>query len=210
MKLYLSSYRIPHLESLLQLAGMPASEIKMAIIPNAKDYYAVRARNFKLRQTEEYMSAIGIRSETVDLKEYDDPAALRGKLSAFNMIWVSGGNTFCLRYEMKRSGFEKIIRQLLEDGIVYCGESAGTCVAGFSLKGLEKEDEPEFAESIFWDGLGWVDRFILPHADNPAFSDDAEYTRGLYKNDGRYIEIDDNQVLIIDGDTEKIVTGSQL
>lgn len=66
----------------------------------------------------------------------------------------NGGNTFSLRYEMKRSGFEGAIRQLLDDGIVYGGDSARALVAGLSIAGIESVDRPEFAEEIINEGLG--------------------------------------------------------
>ena len=54
----------------------------------------------------------------VDLREYDNSEPLSNELRKSDLIWAAGGNTFCLRYEMKRSGFEGCIRELLTEGKV--------------------------------------------------------------------------------------------
>lgn len=206
MRLYLCSYRIPNAEELFKLVNKKPEQISVAVIPNAKDYYADRARQFKINQTNEYLSSFGLRPQTVDLKNYEDPKDINNELQKHDLIWVSGGNTFCLRHQMRRSGFEKIIKDLLnEDLIVYAGESAGACAAGNSLKGFETADEPEFAEEIIWEGLNILPNFILPHTDNPMFAGDIEYARQFYKDDPSVIELTDSQAFIVDGAQKRIV-----
>lgn len=206
MKLYLSSYRIPLPDKLFELTGKQPAEIKAAIIPNAKDYYADRPRTVKHQEATDYLNDLGIESKIVNLRDHDESELLKKVLRSYDIIWVVGGNTFCLRYEMQRSGFEKIIRELLDEGIVYVGESAGACVAGNSLRGLEPSDNPEFAESILWDGLNLVPNFILPHTDNPMFTQDTETAREIHHGDPTVLELADSQVLIINEDAQEIIT----
>lgn len=211
MKLFLTSYRIPDLAAYLSLFTKPASELRIAIIPNAGDYYADRARAVKLRDyiNDYWRAVLGINPEAVDLRDYHHRTdALEVKLKTFDGIWVGGGNTFCLRHEMKASGFDSIIRSLLDHGIVYGGESAGACVAGISLKGLEGADNPEFSESIIWEGLSLVPYMMSPHSDNAMFADDTEIIRQLYKNDPSLKELTDNQALLINGSTERLIQGT--
>ena len=207
MKLFLTSYRIPAPEDLFKLVNKKPSEISVAIIPNAKDYYAERARNFKINEMTEFIANFGMKPELLDLREYNDATSLKEKLAEKQLIWVSGGNTFCLRYEMKRSGFDKVIDDILSAGVVYAGESAGACVAGTTLKGLEGADEPAFAEDQVWEGLNLLPNFVLPHADNPMFADDTKQTLELYKNDPKLITLNDNQALVVDNGQSRVVTG---
>lgn len=204
MRAYLSSYQIPTPKDLLHLVGKPANSTRTAIIPNAKDYYAPRARSIKIGEKSEYLASIGLQSETVDLLAFTDSGLLKTKLQTFDCLWVVGGNTFCLRYAMHYSGFDKIIKNLLSDGLVYIGESAGACVAGTTLKGVETADNPDYSEQIIWDGLGLLPNILLPHADNPAFADDVDYVRELYKNDASLLELNDDQALIVNGETQRI------
>lgn len=206
MKLYLCSYRIPHLESLIALADKGSKPLMVAYIPNAKDYYAERARRFKLQSVKEYLQQQGLVPEIIDLRDFHTPESLKEALSVFDVLWVGGGNTFCLRYEMQRSGFDQIVRDLLDQGIVYAGESAGACAAGKTLKGVEKADEPAFAEEVIWEGLHILDRYVLPHSDNPMFAEDVAYNHELYAGDNRLLELTDSEAYIINGDHEERIS----
>ena len=204
MKLCLTSYRIPQPEHLLKLIDKPANETKLAVIPNAKDYYADRARAVKIKESQDYLSALGFNPQTVDLRSYRDTKKLKKELERYDAIWVMGGNTFCLRYEMRESGFDQLLPQLLESGIVYVGESAGACVLSPSLSGLEQEDEPLFSEDIIWEGLGIVDKFILPHADNPWMQDSINYARSKHSL-SETLELKDSEMHIVNGEKAETI-----
>lgn len=207
MKLYLSSYRIPTPNDLAQLLGKPLNEVSVALIANAKDYYIERARNFKVADLVEYIQQLGLKVEIVDLRDYDDADLLKEKLAGYDLIWAMGGNTYMLRYQMRRSGFEKIISSLLKDGVVYGGDSAGALVAGASVAGVESADEPEFAEELIKDGLGLVPFAILPHVDNPEFTDVLPVFRNIHEDKNEIIELKDSQAVIFDGRGHRIVEG---
>lgn len=63
----------------------------------------------------------------------------------------------------------KIIASMLkEDEIVYGGFSAGACVAGSTLKGLEIVDDVNsvvegYSSEIIWEGMSLVSTAIVPH-----------------------------------------------
>lgn len=208
MKLYLCSYRIQLPEALAGLLGKPLSDTTVAVIPNAGDYYIQRAKQYKIGQIHEHLKGHGLQPETVDLQDFSDGQKLLEKLKSFDMVWVSGGNTFCLRYEMQRSGFDDIVNELLEH-VVYAGESAGAVVAGTSLKGIEAADIPEFAEAVIEDGLSLVPKFILPHADNERFAEANEVARQIHAAD-QTILLNDNQAYVVDGESKRVVTRSPI
>jgi len=207
MKLYLSSYRIPTPNDLSELLGKSLNEVSVALIPNAKDYYIERARNFKVNDLVEYMQQLGLKVEIVDLRDYNDANVLKQKLTGYDLIWAMGGNTYMLRYEMRRSGFEKVIKELLDAGIVFGGDSAGALVAGVSIAGVESADEPEFAEEIIEDGLELVPFAILPHVDNPEFTDVLPIFRNIHQDKNEVIELKDSQAVIFDRENHHIVEG---
>jgi len=198
MKLYLSSYRIPVPEKLIDLVGKPANEITVAVIPNAKDYYSARAKKFKVDDFCEFLKTLNMSSAVVDLQDYSDEKILEQELRKYDLIWAVGGNTFCLRYEMRRSGFENIIAGLLEDGMVFGGDSAGAIVAGRSLTGVELADEPEFAEVVINEGLRLVEFGIVPHADSQDYGQAIPEMRAAQEKEGETILLNDNQAIVID------------
>ena len=204
MKLYLSSYRIPVPDELRKLLGKPLGETSVALIPNAADYYSKLAWEFKVRELVRYMEQLGLKVDVVDLRGYNDPTTLRDKLTAHDLIWVMGGNTYILRYEMRRSGFERVIKELLDTGIVYGGDSAGALVAGSSIAGIESADEPEFAEEVIEEGLTLTPFLILPHVDNPAFASILPIFKNRHQGKD-IIELKDSQAIVFDNGNHHIV-----
>lgn len=208
MKLYLSSYRIPTPNDLAELLGKSLDGVSVALIPNAKDYYIKRAKDFKTGDLVAYMQDLGLKVDVVDLQDYSDSEILKEKLSAYNLIWAMGGNTYMLREQMHRSGFDGIINGLLDAGIVYGGDSAGALVAGQSIAGVESADEPEFAEELIKEGLDLVPFVILPHVDNPEFASVLPEFRSIHQ-DKDIIELKDSQAVVFDGNKHKIVEASE-
>lgn len=191
------------------LIGKTPSQTKVAILPNAKDYYSNHVRNLKAAEILTYFLEKGFNPEIVDLLDYNSPTDLYRRLGVFDVIWANGGNTFCLRYEMKRSGFEHIIRDLLDKGIVYAGESAGAIVAGSSLDSIETADNPEYSEGVIWEGLNLTNTYILPHVGNPAFEEANQIARSKHSDEPGYIELTDNQACVVNSDHYRIVDADE-
>lgn len=202
MKLYLSSIRIPVPAELAKLLGKALNGASVALIANANDYYSERARTYVVNNLVVYFEALGLKVDMIDLRDYsnDRAGALKQKLAGHDLIWAMGGNTFILRYEMRRSGFEKIIKELLDDeSVVYGGDSAGALAAGLAINGIETADIPEFAEEVIDDGLKLVPFVVLPHIDNPEFVEAVATVRAMHASDSQLIELKDSQVVIFDG-----------
>ena len=207
MKLYLSSMDIPNTSALVGLIEKPLSHCRMALITNAKDYYNERLRAYKIREGIARLSVHGFAIDEIDLRNFHNRSdELKNELSSYDIIWAYGGNTHCLRDEMHQSGFDTIIRDLLEKGIVYGGESAGALVAGTSIKGFQHYDIPEAAEHIMWDGLKLIDKYIVPHANNTFYSDAITEVITSNKDNSNFIALDDNQALVVNGDSQKITS----
>ncbi len=206
MKLYLSSIDIPTPDDLAELIGKPLADVSVALVPNAKDYYSDRARNFIIDKRVALFESLGMKVTVVDLREFDDSASLKQTLSRYDLIWAGGGNTFMLRYEMRRSGFESIIQELLKNGIVYGGDSAGALVAGASLGGinLEAADEPEFAEEVIEEGLKLAPYTIIPHVDNAEFNEVMVAVEARADQD-KLIKLKDSQAVIFNDNDFEII-----
>ncbi len=210
MKLYLSSIDIPTPDDLVELLGKSLSGTTVALIPNAKDYYVERAWNFVIGQRIKLFESLGMTVTTVDLRKYNDGAVLEGVLASQDLIWAMGGNTFILRYEMRRSGFEEVIQQLLKKGIVYGGDSAGALVAGISIGGLniESADEPQFAEKVIEDGLGFAPYIIVPHVDNAEFEEVMKTVEARPDQD-KIIKLKDSQAVIFNNSNYRIANAQK-
>lgn len=207
MKLYLTSYRIPDIAVLEDLVGKQTSQIKVGVIPNAKDYYAPRARAVKIRLVTTYLEGLGMKPGVVDLYDYHTAEQLAPVLKQYDLLWAMGGNTFCLREAMYGSGFDEAVHEALEAGVVYGGESAGTCVAGNDLRGIEYADPPEYAEKPLWKGLKLANHYFIPHADNEDF---AWAIQPIIESRGKgadTIILNDNQAWVVNGAESWKITG---
>jgi dipeptidase E len=216
MKLYLSSYMIgDHLDRLISLAGGDGAS--MAVITNALDYIPDEARKAYARSGRDpvaYCTSQGFVASALDLRDYFGRTdALLAVLSKFKVVWAVGGNSFLLRRAMRHSGFDLIVSVLLERGQVYGGWSAGSCVAGDSLRAVAEMDEPNRLapgypdEQPVWDGLGLVPFTIVPHFD----SDHAEAV-GASKaaawavtNRIDHRTLQDGAVVVVDGGPPEIL-----
>lgn len=209
MKLYLSSYRIPNSSELFELLDKKPNDVKVAVIPNAKDYYSDYVKNLKNADLLTYLEALGLTNcETVDLNEYTSlrKSALQEKLHEFDLIWVNGGNTFCLRYAMRKSGFDQIIREVVDAGVVYGGESAGAIVAGNTIKGAELADEPTFAKEQIYEGLRLANAYIIPHTDSPEWADTMAQIQSDYDGLDQVIALKDSQAYLVNDDDKRVVS----
>ena len=71
------------------------------------------------------------------------------ELTQYDMIVFCGGNARTLLGEINRTGFAKLLKQAIENGLVYLGISAGSMVAAGN----------------FSDGLGYLANPLIPHAE---------------------------------------------
>ncbi len=111
------------------------------------------------------LASLGFLVTEIDLR--DDLAAAK-RLPEADVIWVRRGNVFVLRRALADSGADAIVVDLLErDAIVYAGYSAGVCVLASDLRGPERVDDVTAVHDPTYDGLGVLDRPVVPHVDSP-------------------------------------------
>lgn len=81
-----------------------------------------------LKWHKDKMDDLGIDYEEIDIEGKSDDE-LREIFKDKNAVFVEGGNTFYLLKAVWGSGFDKVITELLEKGVVYVGASAGSYIA---------------------------------------------------------------------------------
>ena len=161
MKLYLSSAGVPNTKELLKLFPQGAV-LTVAIVLNARDFYPEEIRTQEVDVLQKTLAGIGFAPTLIDLVAMKG-SELQDELAKYSLIWFMGGNSFYLNYIVRESGLAGLLCPLLENGLVYGGESAGAVLASATLHGVESMDDPKEAPEIIWDGLGLVDIGIVPH-----------------------------------------------
>jgi len=74
------------------------------------------------------MIDVGFSIEDVDIKGKNEKE-LRKMLKDKDIVYVQGGNTFYLLKYVKESGFDKVVKELIQKGLIYIGVSAGSYIA---------------------------------------------------------------------------------
>jgi dipeptidase E len=189
--------------SLTELVGKASGEISFALIENAAD--VIPNSKDWLDGFRNMLRINGYQLELIDLRKCNHQA-LSEKLAAKDVIWLGGGNTYYLRWILKETGADEIIRKHVMDGKVYAGWSAGSVVAGPTLQFFDTMDNIMESPEIIMDGLHLTEIVVVPHLDNKEFSEDAKFANHQLLNAGyQTVLLKDNEALIITGKKHRII-----
>jgi dipeptidase E len=171
MKLYLSSYRFG--DRFSELVEALPTGARIAVVSNALDNIPAAQRAAYARSVFDPLAAfndLGFSAYDLDLRNYfDRQGDLESALSGTSLVFATGGSAFLLRRAMRQSGFDDVImRRMLSGDLIYGGWSAGACVAGSDLFGLDLMDDHKaladgYDAPTIWEGLGLLDYCIVPH-----------------------------------------------
>lgn len=206
MKLFLASTNItPELEPHFKnLVGKNFSDIRFALIENAADPYSEAQKEF-VYETRNAFQSLHMDLELIDLRKYKSNKDICTDLKKFDVIWVGGGNTFYLRWIFKESGFDTVITQLINEGIVYGGGSAGAIIAGPTLEKFDLVDDVSKSPAFLNDGLNLINLILIPHWGYEKFQTKLQKIENYYENTSyKVVTLSDDQALVIDGASQTI------
>jgi dipeptidase E len=174
MRLFLSSWYLRDDQRPSALRPVDGAG-RAGIVLNALDEFG-STRDRGIGRERRPLEDLGYACEELDLRHYfDAPDALVERLGTLDLVWAVGGNSFVLARAMAASGFIDAAQARLADpAFVYGGYSAGSCLAGPDLAGIDLVDDP----TVIPDGyprdveprcLGLITFRILPHwrSDHP-------------------------------------------
>ncbi|MBA3757368.1 Type 1 glutamine amidotransferase-like domain-containing protein [Candidatus Saccharibacteria bacterium] len=211
MRLFLSSYRAGNYSN--RLVEIFGKGVKVAVITNAKDYKSKEERKESVDEVINFFLELGLKSTEIDLRDYFSKTKnLERELRKYQAVWLAGGNTFILRRALSYSGADKILSDMArKNEVVLGGESAGACVVGPTLRGVEHGDDPDIAPAgyqseIIWSGLNLVRYSLIPHYGAEAFADESLRMENYLKTSGLpYKTLTDTQALLLNGSKEEFL-----
>lgn len=209
MKLLLTSAGLtnrPIAKALVQLAGIPASKIRLAFIPTAANVEG-GDKGWLIDNLHQLNQQGYQQVDIVDISAVPR-VVWEKRLKEANVLFFGGGNTFHLMNWMRRSGLDKVLPSLLKTR-VYVGLSAGSCVAGPSITALDSElffDEKAIG-SRRTKGLGFVDLHFIPHLNSTYFKKvRAPLIKKLARQEREKVyALDDQCAIMVNGKKMKIV-----
>ena len=151
------------------------------------------------------LRALGLRIKEVEITQFDKNQITR-ILNDCDCIYVSGGNTFFLMQELRKTGTDKLIKEQVEMGKLYIGESAGTIILSPNIEYAKKMDDyltltPNFNDFA---GLDIIDFYPVVHFNSFPFE---EATRNIIDEYSHLPlkPITNQQAIVITGDAVSIL-----
>jgi len=115
-----------------------------------------------------------------------------GRLKDADMIWLAGGQPGYLMYWLRRFKIDKALLEILNNGTVLVGSSAGSMVMAKDLKVCDCYIDEEEAGASVIPGLGLVDFDFYPH-----FRDEQlDEIKAQYKGEKMYLVKDGEDIVV--------------
>lgn len=206
MKLLLTSSGLSKRDIGYALQGMfdkSPSDVKVGFIPTAANVEPYN-KDWVVSQFGQLQRYGFYQIDIVDIAA--DGVDWRTRLDACDMLWLSGGNTFYLLDQVRKTGFDEWLKENI-DSKVYVGGSASTILMTptIAVAGLEPGDEnvPGITDLT---GLGHVNFEVEPHCDAARIESVKEYAATT--NNSVYAIDDLTAIKVVDGNLEVISGGS--
>ncbi|MCX5386867.1 Type 1 glutamine amidotransferase-like domain-containing protein [Streptomyces sp. NBC_00083] len=202
MPLFLTSIACEVMDQIVVHLNRDPHELKVAFIPTASNPSRTKEGTENDRAK---LRDLGFHVTDVDIATTRQED-LRGALRHADVIFVGGGNTFHLLQEARRSGFDTMLREFIDDGTPYIGSSAGSVILGPTIEPIKMMDDPKEAPELdSYDGLGLIDFVPLVHYGNEEFVEEYKTALAeLYVAGPRFVLVRDHEFLTVDGDQWRI------
>lgn len=202
-KLFLASVVANTIEKLIEILPKPPNKLKVAFIPTAADPYGDK---WFVDEDRNKLKEKSFNVKDVDIKDKTKQELLN-ELKDIDIIFVAGGNTFYLLQKSRESGFDKIVKEFVQKGIIYVGSSAGAVLVGPNIEPVKPFDDPKQAPNLgSFEGLNLVDFIILPHYGKEKYKTKYEKIMKEYTaKDFKLITLTDQQAIIVEEEDYKVI-----
>lgn len=202
MELFLASQLSVVIEDIAARLPKKAPEYRIVFIPTASNVYD---DPWWMRADRDALNAHGFHVVDCDIAEKTSQD-VHAILAVSDGVCVAGGNTFYLLEQVRKSGFDSAVQELLSRGGFYMGSSAGTVIVAPDIAPCKFFDEREKSHLENTTGLGYITYMPLPHHGgmNTALNEKVmdEYREWVHPihpiTDTQYIHVTDSGETVID------------
>ncbi|WP_418187242.1 peptidase E [Aliarcobacter lanthieri] len=175
----------------------------VTFIPTAS---IVEEVNFYVNSAKESLEELGLIVDELEISTAIKEN-IESKLRKNDFIYISGGNTFFLLQELKRSGADKIIIEEVNKGKLYIGESAGAIITSKNIEYAKEMDSIEENINLKnFDALNLVDFYVVPHHTNFPFIENVEKIIEIYSSKLNLKPISNDEVILVNGDEIRVLS----
>ena len=155
--------------------------------------------------TQKAFEDFGYEVENFDVSIFSEEIA-KEKLSEAKIVFISGGNTFYLLQELKRKNLTSYLKERIENGLLYIGESAGSVIAAPDIEYASIVDDKTLATELDdYTGLNLVDFYIVPHFEEEPFVESSRNTVELYKDKLDLKLINNKEAILVENNNFTII-----
>lgn len=200
-------------ESAEKMIGKSRKDISIAIINEAAGVEFGDHR-WAIEAMRELVDTFGGNIEIVHLLAIN-PEQVRARCMAADMIYMLGGNTDWLRIVFDKTGFSKILPEILKNKL-YVGSSAGAMILGHQPSyETQVKMYGEYYDFGVKNYLDLLDFSILPHLndrginnENLAIAESENVDYPVYAiSDNAAVVVDDKEVFVIGNGYLKLLRG---
>ena len=155
--------------------------------------------------TQKVFEDFGYEVENFDISVFSEET-VKEKISETKIVFVSGGNTFYLLQELKKKNLISYLREKIENGLLYIGESAGSVITAPNIEYADIVDDKALATELNdYTGLNLVDFYVVPHFEEEPFVESSRKVVELYKDKLDLKVINNKEVVLVENDDFRIV-----
>ncbi len=204
MKFILTSNSYQVTDSWIRELDKKPSEMRAVFIDTAANVYD-KSEAVWLRADRDALTKVGFEVEDYDL-EGKTRENLIEDLREFDLLFVSGGNTFYLLEKANESGFTQLIKENYFVEKTYVGSSAGSVFLSDNIEVIKFLDNPDQTKLVSFDAASILNFTIFPHWGSPKFKSKYEKTFSLaYENMKAFFTLKDTEYLVFSEGSSKLV-----
>ena len=180
------------------LEGKQVAFIPTASIPEKAKFFVDGDRKA--------LERLGLFVETLEISTAGSGEISR-TLEKSDLVFVTGGNSFFLLQEMRRTKAGDAILELIKDGKPYIGSSAGSILLAPDIRYISRMDSPKKAPELRSSAaLGAVDFYPLPHFGNIPFRRTGELIMAEYGDSLDIEAINNKQAIAVRGNERRVLS----
>lgn len=197
MKLFLCS----HFSNVGSLIKEELNNKRVAFIPTASLHEGYTGY---VRSARKLFKKLGTQITELDISTATY-STTKEVLENSDIIYFTGGNSFFLIDQLRKTGTDKLLKQELAKGKLMIGESAGAIVCAPTITYIEQMDKKPKNYSQEDDaGLNLIDFYVLPHYLTMPYRKASKKITADFSN-LNLCPINNHQAVIVDGKDITIV-----
>ncbi|MER3126925.1 Type 1 glutamine amidotransferase-like domain-containing protein [Bacillus pumilus] len=161
---------------------------------------AVEEVTHYVEAAKEAFHQLGMQLETVQIAD-QSAEDIRKMMEQNDVIYVSGGNTFYLLQELRKHRLDDVLKEEINKGKLYIGESAGSIIMAPTIEYISLMDDQLKGPALSsCQGFNEISYYPVPHMYNTYLGEAAQQIMEQYEQTLDLCPLTDEQVLLITGE----------